>query len=193
MSKLDEVIQHSSDYYAIIIMSHGYTTSDGESYFATCEHYNNGTSNPSNQTIIIDNNRFLAHSSKMNLSPNCLLYLGSCYGIPDKGYGNSSTSVIGWKGKNSISQIHAGVFFHKLLYSDGWVGPEDALFSSFRTDPFNPSTSLYSSSSVKDWGFVFNKALQKEYAEGMVLTIGSGKDIFVKRQVGHPSSISQAT
>jgi hypothetical protein len=181
MSKLDEVIQHSSDYYAIIIMSHGYTTSDGESYFATCEHYNNGTSNPSNQTIIIDNNRFLAHSSKMNLSPNCLLYLGSCYGIPDKGYGNSSTSVIGWKGKNSISQIHAGVFFHKLLYSDGWVGPEDALFSSFRTDPFNPSTSLYSSSSVKDWGFVFNKALQKEYAEGMVLTIGSGKDIFVKK------------
>lgn len=181
MSKLDEVIEHSSDYYAIIIMSHGYTTSDGESYFATCEPYKNGASNPSNQTVIIDNNRFLAHSSKMNLSPNCLLYLGSCYGIPDQGYGSSSTSVIGWKGKNSISQIHAGVFFHKLLYSDGWVGPEDALLSSFRADPFNPSASLYSSPSVKDWGFIFNKAVQKEYAKGMVLTIGSGKDIFVKK------------
>ena len=184
MSKLDEVISHSSEYSAIIIMSHGYTTSNGESYFATCEQYKKGASNPSNQTVIIDNNIFLAHSSKIQLASNCLLYLGSCFGIPKNGYENVNTSVVGWKGKNAVSQIHAGVFFHKLLYSDRWVGVKEALESSFRTDPFNPSALMYATPSVNEWDFILNTGLQQDYAEGMVLRIGSGRDIFVKKTSG---------
>ena len=155
MAKLDYVIAHSSEYAAIIIMSHGYTTSSGETYFATCEHYQNGMSYDSDQTVLIDNNRFVAHTTKMRLDPECLLYLGPCDGIPKKGYPYSDTSVIGWKGKNAISQIHAGLFFHKLLYSDGWVGTTEAWASSFQNDPFNPSTAVYVSQNVYNWGFSF--------------------------------------
>ena len=181
MSKLDDVISRSSEYTAIIIMSHGYKTEDGETYFATCEKYNKGMSYPSNQTVIIDNNRFVAHSSQMNLSPNCLLYLGPCDAIPQSGYGNTNTSVIGWQGKNAISQIHAGVFFHKLLYSNAWVGVRNAWMSSFTADPFNPSTKLFVSDNVYDWDYAFNSGIQREYEEGLTVELGDGKDRFIKK------------
>ena len=181
MSKFDKVISNSSEYSAIIIMSHGYATKDGECYFATCEHYEKGMSYPTKQTVIIDNNRFVAHSSKMSLPPNCLLYLGSCYGIPESGYGYANTPVIGWKGKNAVSQMHAGVFFHKLLYGDAKVSVDNAWLSTFHSDPFNPSTQLYKSPSVNNWDFAYGKEVQPEYVESMTLRIGSGKDIFVKK------------
>ena len=172
MNRLDDVISRSSQYAAIIIMSHGYETNDGNTFFATCERYNKDKTYKDKQTVLIDNNRFVAHSSKMNLDPQCLLYLGPCYGIPAQGYGQSpNTSVIGWQGKNAISQIHAGVFFHKLLYSDAWVGVRNALNSSIKEDPFNPQTKQYVSDNVGNWGYFFNPNVQPSYVDGMALVL----------------------
>ena len=185
MSKLDEVISHSSEYAAIIIMSHGYETESGESYFATCEPYRNGVSYPDKQVMDIHGSKYVAHSSKMKLDSNCLLYLGPCFGVPKKGYGEPGTTYIGWKGKNAVSQIHAAVFFHKLFSNDRYTGVDDVWSCTFEKDPFNIDARPVKSNEVKYWQYVRNSDLQSEYADDVRVVFyrdgNGGKDRFIKK------------
>lgn len=175
ISNLESVISRSSEYKAIIIMSHGYKTKDGVPYFATCEKYIKGKEYPTDQTVLIDNNRFVAFPSILDVDPNCLLYMGPCYGVADEGdpvY--PKTSIIGWTGKNAIAQVHAAIIFHKLFYSNGLVRLGKAIDSSFEKDPFNPSSIFYKSPNVYNLTnseYKYNESLQTEYAEGLSLTL----------------------
>ncbi len=127
---LEDVVSQSSQYQAIIIMSHGGLGEYGKSYIATRD------------KPIKDKNAFVFEDPYENktrfrmipveetlrdVSNKCIVYIGACFGVPNGGFEkysvsfpeNTQSCAIAWEGRNSIAQAHAALFFHYLLY-DGW-------------------------------------------------------------------------
>lgn len=144
---LNDVINHSGEYDAILIFSHGYIW-NGKSYFATGEKLK---TNPGEEWYCYekeDGEYYFSYPVEgLKTNNRCIVYLGSCYGVPVGGYPENSfikeknSCFIGWNGKNRIAQADALVLFNNML-SEG-LTLDLAMSCSFETDPWNASTERF--------------------------------------------------
>ena len=123
---IEEVIRKSSQYTAIIIMTHGCLDNYGHSWVATRD----APSGDMNELVYrepVENRKYRmipVEESLREVSSNCIVYIGACNGVPNGGFEkfqnafphNTKACAIGWEGKNCIAQAHAALFFHYLLY-----------------------------------------------------------------------------
>ena len=193
-SNFKKVLQFSSSYTAIIVMSHGALIepssfiNNGKGVLVSgeeCDKYD-----PADKCYIQDEGKYYKTiANDLPTSPYCLVYLGSCYGVcrgeekfSSPSFGNSKPAVIGWKGVNSISQAHAAMLFYRLLYLDYTV--EDALALSFISDP-NFGTPIYFSPLAKNFGKLKSMVeKQPQYHDNLSYKLYFDNDIAVKKRDG---------
>lgn len=184
VKNLNYVINHSSEYDAIIIFSHGFVIG-GKSYFATGEVTKDpATTYPSPHVVWIDSQRYITYPSSFKLDPNCLVYIGSCYGVWNEGDSSNhyaKNATIGWKGKNSVAQTHATVLFDKILNRWGGIG------DTFIHDPFSPEAERYMSPLAQKMCFTVSSL--PDYLDDVIMTLKARDhlyqrayhDIFIKK------------
>ena len=193
-SNFKKVLQFSSSYTAIIVMSHGALIepssfiNNGKGVLVSgeeCDKYD-----PADKCYIQDEGKYYKTiANDLPTSPYCLVYLGSCYGVcrgeekfSSPSFGNSKPAVIGWRGVNSISQAHAAMLFYRLLYLDYTV--EDALALSFISDP-NFGTPIYFSPLAKNFGKLKSMVeKQPQYHDNLSYKLYFDNDIAVKKRDG---------
>ena len=138
VANVKKVIATSSDYTAVIVMSHGFAT-DRHSYFAIGEAYDRCNYDADVKLFIEDeasendkvpfkarfwNEGFGVFGSgarydcavnvnKMQLDDNVILYMGSCDAY-NKG-SNQHGTCVGWSGSNTTAQAHATLLFYNLM------------------------------------------------------------------------------
>ena len=138
VANIKNVIAYSSDYTAVIIMSHGFSTNN-HSYFAIGEAYDRCNYDAKVKLFVEDeaseNNKvpFIArfwnegfgifgtgarydcavNVNKMSFDNNVILYMGSCDAY-NKG-SNKHGTCVGWSGSNSTAQAHATLLFYNLM------------------------------------------------------------------------------
>lgn len=176
---MSEVIRNSADYKAIIIFSHGFEK-NGKTYFSTCEKAY------SQQEIEEGCYCYTPYCSEdayyytypvenLKINNNCIVYLGSCYGIPEKGnvsfLDEKKTVLIGWKGKNCVAQVDADLLFYYMLFEN--YDLNSALEASFKYDVKNDNSIRYPSKYVKDQRLAGEEEWYPEYME-------NGLNVFLK-------------
>lgn len=125
----EDVISQSSQYKAIIIMSHGGIGDNEKSYIATHDEPLKGKS-AYNFEDPYEKKRYRmipVEETLRDVSDKSIVYIGACCGVPKGGFSkdpylfpnNTKSCAIAWEGRNSIAQAHAELLFHYLLY-DGW-------------------------------------------------------------------------
>ena len=145
---LIDVIKNSSDYAAILIFSHGYKW-DGKSYFATGEKMKYSSDEPELYCYEKEDGEYYFSYPVELLKTNnsCILYLGSCFGVPTNGYTANSfiyeknSCFIGWNGKNRIAQADAMVLFNYMLNEN--LTLDQAISCTFNIDPWNAGIQRY--------------------------------------------------
>ena len=138
VANIKNVIAYSSDYIAVIVMSHGFSR-DKHSYFAIGEAYDKCNYDAKVKLFVEDeaseNNKvpFIArfwnegfevfgtgarydcavNVNKMSLNNNVILYMGSCDAYK---YDNFSGTCIGWDDSNATAQAHVALLFYYLMH-----------------------------------------------------------------------------
>ena len=138
-TNLTEVIQHSGDYKAILIFSHGFVWAK-KSYFATCEKVEIDKDAKEVVFYNLDKEEGIYYDAYpvegLKVDRNCIVYLGSCYGLPegvdDSFLDRNQTPFIGWRGKNCVAQADAGFVFYYML-NEGY-DLKTALNETFKKD-----------------------------------------------------------
>ena len=168
---LNDVISNSGEYDAILIFSHGYIW-NGKSYFATGEKI---MTSPGEELYCFekeDGEYYLSYPVEaLKTNNKCIVYLGSCYGIPSGGYTEGSfiseknSCFIGWNGKNRIAQADAMVLFDYMLNEN--LTLDLAVKCSWYTDPWNEgvqrleyNTSNHSLNASSKPDFISGKSLE---------------------------------
>lgn len=168
---LNDVISNSGEYDAILIFSHGYIW-NGKSYFATGEKI---MTSPGEELYCFekeDGEYYLSYPVEaLKTNNKCIVYLGSCYGIPSGGYTEGSfiseknSCFIGWNGKNRIAQADAMVLFDYMLNEN--LTLDLAVKCSLYTDPWNEgvqrleyNTSNHSLNASSKPDFISGKSLE---------------------------------
>lgn len=167
---LNDVIDHSDEYAAILIFSHGYENY-GKSYFATGEKFK--TAEGEEWYIFEKENGeyYLNYPVEALKTDNkCILYLGSCFGVPAGGLSDDSfiseknSCFIGWDGKNRVAQADALMLFNSMLV-DG-LTLDQAKKCTFDDDTWNPgshrrmyNTANHSLAGNVDYNYLENKGL----------------------------------
>ena len=122
----EDVIRKSSQYTAIIIMTHGGLGEYGKSWIATRD----VPKDDDRYTYVepVENREYRmipVEESLRDVNSKCIVYIGACNGVPKGGFEkypnafphNTKACAIGWEGKNCIAQAHAVLLFHYLLYN----------------------------------------------------------------------------
>ena len=134
------VINHSEDYKAVIVISHGFSKDD-KSYFVLGEEYNEKMDYDSDYGLFIADyevsqsekipfsQRFwnegigafgtdarydiAVNVNKLQLVEDVILYMGACDAYKNKK--NMHGTCIGWSGSNSTAQAHVTLLFYNLM------------------------------------------------------------------------------
>lgn len=180
-TNLTNVIENSKDYKAILIFSHGfeannsYLKRNGRTYFATCEKID--VSHGAEWYIYSKEENAYYHVypvEGLNAHNDCIVYLGSCFGVPSEGFSTAAdafpqknnTVFIGWQGANVVSQADALLTFYLMLY--GGASLKKALSDSFQHDY------KYLDSKKKSFHIPNNKTLA---ANDKSKKLGNGSDV----------------
>ncbi len=142
VSKLNQVVENSANYHAIIIMTYGGIGSDGQSYIATLE-----PSTDKNDIRMQDPDSPGTYYKMVSvkdledkINANCILYLGaSCSIAPNRS--SAKPNVIGWKNKTSMAQAHAYLLFTTMAKYN--MNLKDALAILPKNDPNYSDAYLY--------------------------------------------------
>lgn len=126
-NNFEDVIKNSSQYKAIIIMTHGGLGSYGKSWIATRDA---PTKNKDRIDFVDPDDQkkyrmIPVEETLRNVYSRCIVYIGACDGVPSGGFEkydnafprNTQSCAIGWEGRNCIAQAHAALLFHYLLYN----------------------------------------------------------------------------
>ena len=179
---LRDVIKNSSDYDAILIFSHGYKW-DGKSYFATGEKMKYSSDEPELYCYEKEDGEYYFSYPVELLKTNnsCILYLGSCFGVPTNGYTANSfiyeknSCFIGWNGKNRISQADAMVLFNYMLNEN--LTLDQAISCTFNIDPWNAGIQRYEYNTANH---SLSASSKPNYIEDKTLAITSCEQFYSK-------------
>ena len=178
---LTDVIQHSSEYDAILIFSHGYIW-NGKSYFATGEKVK---TSPGEELYCFekeDGEYYYSYPVEaLKTNNRCIMYLGSCYGVPAGGYSANSfikeknSCFIGWNGKNRVAQADAMMLFNFML-KDG-LTLDRAIACTYNNDPWNAGTERYEYNTANH---SLDASSKPSYVAGKKLSITSTNSFYRK-------------
>lgn len=178
---LADVIDHSDEYDAILIFSHGYEQ-NGKTFFATGEKLKTA---PGEEWYIYEKEDgeyyFNYPVEALKTNNKCIVYLGSCFGIPSSGLGNYSfineknSCIIGWNGKNRIAQADAMLLFNYMVIHG--LTLDQAINCTYKKDPWNADTQrcTYNTASHSLEG-----SLRPNYVEDKLLKIETTKKLYRK-------------
>ena len=141
VKNLKHVIDYSSNYTAVIVISHGFAYEEN-SYFVIGEEYDISNYYDADYSLLIDENAsqeenvpfryrfwnegigafgfdarydYAVNVNKMQLNANVILYMGSCDAYNKNTKSNMSGTCIGWDGSNITAQAHVAVLFNNLM------------------------------------------------------------------------------
>ena len=138
---LNDVLSHSADYAAVIIMTHGAQV-NGESCLCTGELAGKDDESLHNWA---DGKYYKRYSAELQAESNCILYLGICDGLSKDNF-KSSSPTIGYSGPTRMAQANAAILFY-LMLKEGYTLKK--ALGSLRPEPApNESTMIYKSSNV---------------------------------------------
>jgi hypothetical protein len=139
---LNDVLSHSADYAAVIIMTHGAQV-NGKSCLCTGELA--GKDDKSRLHNWADGKYYKRYSAELQAESNCILYLGICDGLSKDNF-KSTSPTIGYSGPTCMAQANAAILFY-LMLEEGYTLKK--ALGSLRPEPApNESTMIYKSSNV---------------------------------------------
>ena len=156
-NNLMSVIDHSEDYAAIIVMTHGAKV-DGKSCLCTGEEVARkeyGLFNPA------DRKYYKRYPSDLQAKSNCILYLGICDGLFKDNF-DSLSPTIGYSGPTCMAQANAAILFY-LMLEEGY-SLEKAVSALYPDPAPNQNTKIYKSNNIGDQQLESdNSYLNREY------------------------------
>ena len=179
LKNLSYVIENSSAFKAVIIMTHGGLDSEGNSWLAIREEAAEGQMRYYDKQ---DKKYYRMISSKeefIEAHGDCILYIGACSGAPENGYGKTlndmeffpeknQSCVISWSGPNRFAQAHAALLFHYMLYyKKSLVNALNALPDE---DPF-----YYKGVSKRRTSDYLGEKYLLSYTEAVVTSVANGE------------------
>ena len=141
-ANLNYVLEHSEDYAAIAIFSHGAKLDDGTSCFCTRELAGDNDSRIRNDA---DKKYYKSYSASIQTNNNCILYLGICDGLNEDNF-NSTSPVIGYSGKTCMAQANYCMLLYLMLV-EGYT-LENAINALPKEPAPNQETKIYRSNKV---------------------------------------------
>lgn len=135
---LKNVVNRSEEYKAIIIMGHGgcrwTDVNDYDQQFPEIakmtrhtiatryeKRYGDATTYLFKEPA--DGRYYYMMDCELGVKGNCILYDGTCWSAPTSGYSDNEAEypnvnksvLLGWNGRNRVSQAHAALFFYRML------------------------------------------------------------------------------
>ena len=179
LKNLSYVIENSSAFKAVIIMTHGGLDSEGNSWLAIREEAAEGQMRYYDKQ---DGKYYRMISSKeefIEAHGDCILYIGACSGAPENGYGKTlndmeffpeknQSCVISWSGPNRFAQAHAALLFHYMLYYNKSL--VNALNALPDEDPF-----YYKGVSKRRTSDYLGEKYLLSYTEAVVTSVAKGE------------------
>ena len=111
----------------------------------------------------------------------CIVYLGSCFGVPANGFGDNSfiskknSCYIGWSGKNRIAQVDAMLLFSYMVVEGQTL--DQAIKYSINKDPWNDGAQRIEYNTANH---SLEGSLRPDYVNNKQLTIKTTKSIYRK-------------